>query len=267
MPGGRGRYSLKSACQLPAHIQACVSASPRHDYWVLFGTIRRRHDGHPVRRLYSTTVAAVPRSVVFFDIGGVLFSDPWQTLLLTRGRGLADRLGLDRETVSRAGHRLWTRYATAESTEDQYWRDLARELGIDLEWTMIDQLMTELLYQNPRAHDILEHARRIMHIGIISDNTTFWYKRQADDLKLQDFVEPDLVFLSCRLGVSKETADDGLFAVAATRVKAQTALVVDNDSAHAERAERLGFQAIRYAMGDGDEGFHRLVRELEGRGA
>ncbi|MFE2973842.1 hypothetical protein [Streptomyces sp. NPDC059258] len=51
--------------------------------------------------------------VVFFDIGGVLFCDPWETLLLTRGRGIADRLEVPRAVAKSAGAELWNGYARA----------------------------------------------------------------------------------------------------------------------------------------------------------
>lgn len=39
---------------------------------------------------------------ILFDIGGVLTSDIWETLLLTPVSGLADRLGLNRQIVQQA---------------------------------------------------------------------------------------------------------------------------------------------------------------------
>jgi len=191
-------------------------------------------------------------SVILFDLGNVLFCDPWESLLLTPGAGLADRWGLAPAFVEEAGRRLWNWFSVRESEEAQYWQALSLELDRVIPPELIAELEGELLVANPVAHELLAAASEggARRVGIASNNTTFWYAKQAERLGLGRWVDPGLVFLSCRLGITKGTSGRGLLDVVAERTSPPTTLLVEDRPANLARARSLGFRAVPYAFTD-----------------
>lgn len=200
---------------------------------------------------------------VLFDLGGVLVCDPWESLLLTPDRGLADRLDLDRATVERVGHSLWRRYSLRPTSEAHYWKTLASELDVGLSSEFIAQLEAELLFANPRAKEILDRmSEQGVRIGIISDNTSFWYPKQARLIGLEPYLEPTLSFLSYVFGVHKDLEGRGLFDIAARTTNPGSTLVVDDRPQNVTRALRHHFRALEYSM-NGTFNFFERVAQYE----
>ncbi|GAV40789.1 hypothetical protein Saa2_03684 [Streptomyces acidiscabies] len=189
-----------------------------------------------------------PVSTVLFDLGDVLFRDPWETLLLTERTGLADRLGLDRAKVTETGRKLWHRFSLSETSEQDYWKALSRRLGQPVSPFLIRELEEELLVVNPSAETMLSTAAPGHRVGIVSNNTTFWYAKQSGRLRLDKWIDPDLVFLSCREGVSKGTPGEGLFERAATQVDPATTLVIEDRPRNVARAGSAGFRTLTYSF-------------------
>ncbi|PWG13762.1 hypothetical protein DF268_09670 [Streptomyces sp. V2] len=189
-----------------------------------------------------------PVSTVLFDLGDVLFRDPWETLLLTERTGLADRLGLDRAQVAETGRKLWHRFSLSETSEQDYWRALSRRLGQPVSPFLIRELEEELLTANPAAETMLSAAAPGRRVGIVSNNTTFWYAKQSGRLRLDKWIDPALVFLSCREGVSKGTAGEGLFERAAAHLDPATTLIVEDRPRNVARARSAGFHTLTYSF-------------------
>ncbi|MCA1691401.1 MAG: HAD family hydrolase [Acidimicrobiales bacterium] len=186
---------------------------------------------------------------VLFDLGGVLTSDPWESFLLTPSRGVADRLGLDHRRVEAAGRALWAEYCVRESAEDEYWRDLETRLGVSIPTTLRLEIESTLLIVNPWASEILTTLyNSAFRIGVVSDNTSFWFPMQKDLLSLDKFVGPDATFLSFRCGVRKNASQGGLFAIAASRVDPRKTLIVEDRDHNIGRAKEYGFWTVECTL-------------------
>lgn len=197
----------------------------------------------------GATVPSVPADVdvVLLDMGNVLADDYWETLVLTPGTGLADLVGVDREVARHAGTDLWRRYCLATADEDQWWADLASALQVEITQELVARLRRQVR-ANPDAHELLGTWRASgLRLGIISDNTSFWYPRQAALVGLEAFIEPELVFLSYEHGATKSD-DPGLLDVAARSVDPSRTVVVDDRQHNIDSARRRGYAAVRYAM-------------------
>lgn len=190
-------------------------------------------------------------STVLIDIGGVLYVDPWETVLLTPG-GIAQRLGLPREAVDATARRLWPDFATRMTREAEYWEDLFAALGLQLDDEVVDvvrKCSEDLLRPLPTARGILSRLSSTHQLGVISDNTTFWYKRQEEDLSLRDYADQDLVFVSSSEGTCKG-GDPSLYQVAAERcIEAKrcnpaSTLVVDDRPSNLIYAAAAGFRTL-----------------------
>lgn len=187
--------------------------------------------------------------IVLFDLGGVLVCDPWESLLLSPGRGLADQLRLDRNKTEQAGRALWQRYSLAEYEEEEYWEELSVSLSTRIPEALVQELEGELLYKNQQAHQVLETAKsKGFRIGIISDNTSFWFPKQARLIDLGKYADQSIVFLSYRLGLHKDLERGGLFDVAASVIDPSSTLVVDDRAKNVCQAVQHGFRARLYSM-------------------
>lgn len=192
--------------------------------------------------------AGVAADTLMLDVGGVLYGDPWETLLLTPGAGLADRLGLDPVAVHRAGTVLWPRYARSIRPAGEYWAELGERLGVRIPPGLVAELEETLLRPSPHAAELLRHAAaRYDRIGLISDNTAFWYPWQAAELRLDDILDPGLVFLSYLRGTAKADRP-GLYGIAACHVEPHRTVVIDDRAHNLRRAAELGFHTVRYSM-------------------
>jgi FMN phosphatase YigB (HAD superfamily) len=185
--------------------------------------------------------------VVLFDVGGVLTVDPWQTLVLTPARGIADRLGLDRVRAAEVAERLWDHHAKQpDADESDYWREFGDALGVSIPEGLVGSIERELLRVNPEATKLLTTlASRGTRIGAVSDNTAFWYERQARVVGLDQAADRTLLFLSFQLGVAKKDVP-GLFEIAADTVPPGNTLVLEDRAENVARAGALGFKVIRY---------------------
>jgi FMN phosphatase YigB (HAD superfamily) len=180
--------------------------------------------------------------MVFFDIGGVLAPDCWETLLVAPGKGLATRLGVPASMLVAAARPLWPRYAVRRSSEIDYWTELGEATGQRISIDMVREAQRDLIVPNPFSIEALEHARRTgLRIGVISDNTPFWYNQQAQLLDLERYADSELIFLSFERGVLKSSRPHSLFRVAAEAIDPASALVVEDRSKHIHEARAAGF--------------------------
>lgn len=200
---------------------------------------------------------------VLFDLGGVLVNDPWQSILLTPHRGLVDRLGLSRHLVSTVAARIYEDFVLRESDEDQYRKRLELELGLDIPSGLVAEVTREVLRANHDARPVLDMLRASgIHIGVVSDTTSFWYPKEARLLELESYADARLLFLSFVFGVDKKQETGGLFECAATVLDPSTTLVVDDRAVNLDRARSVGFHAVKYRMEE--EGIHlaEVVKDL-----
>jgi FMN phosphatase YigB (HAD superfamily) len=187
-------------------------------------------------------------ATVLFDIGGVLVSDVWETILLTPERGIADQLRLDRGCVRRAGEQLWQKYAVIKGSEAEYWVELGRLLNTEIPVRLRGDSYA-LLEVHPAATQTLRALNGAhVQIGVITNNTTFWFERQLDLLPtLREVSDRSRWFVSCDVGTTKRERP-GLFGVAARHVDPNNTLVIDDRPTSIEAAREFGFIACRRAL-------------------
>lgn len=186
---------------------------------------------------------------VLLDVGGVLVSDPWESILLTPQRGLVDRLGLDRRAVEQIGKEVWEKYCLRPTNEDDYWTEVFGALEVDLAPETVGQLEEELIVANTRGDAILAAIREAgITIGVVSEASSFWYPKQFALAHLEGYVDHSREFVSYRLGVGKRASGRGLYEIASERVEPDRTLVVDDRSPNLERAASVGFEGFEYSL-------------------
>lgn len=182
---------------------------------------------------------------VALDIGGVLVADPWQSILLTPGTGLADRLGVPRERAAEIAEELWASYATSPADEADYWRDFSRAIGRPVDARLVRECETSIWVAADvdRLFDALAQSRR--RVSIVSDNTEFWFSLQVRLCPALGSVPKDRLFLSFEHGLRKSSEPVSLFASLAFHSNPAYTLVVDDREAHVARARSHGFNAVQ----------------------
>jgi FMN phosphatase YigB (HAD superfamily) len=197
---------------------------------------------------------------VLFDLGGVLTSDPWESLLLTPGEGIADRLGISRGDAKRVGEEMWEKYSLRPASEHEYWSELSSRLGVDVPPDLPSRLEPSLLVANPAANEVIDEIlARGLSVGLVSETTSFWYPKQERLLNLERVVDSALLFLSFRQGTRKDVDEGGLFEIAARHVVPERSLVVDDRAENLGRARRHGFEAWEYSMNGRSRSFHTFL--------
>jgi phosphoglycolate phosphatase-like HAD superfamily hydrolase len=193
----------------------------------------------------SKVGACYDADVVLFDLGGVLAVDTWEALYFGRD-GIISACGIDPALGLSVGRTLWKRHSIAITTEEAYWNDFRASTQCDVpEWVVLSRTAA-LRPENPQARGTLEslHASGV-RLGILSDNTSFWYSLQSKSLELDNFVDPELVFVSYRSGLNKK-AEGGLIARAAQALMGRRTLVVEDRDHNLARAAECGFVPIKY---------------------
>ena len=187
---------------------------------------------------------------VIFDVGGVLARDVWEAVWLTPEVGLADRLGVSPRAAMSAGVKIYGRFSRGRFSETAYWAEFSKEIGRDIPRPMIREAEAATLTVNPHARAVLRMLRaKGIKIGIASNNTAFWFPKQAAQVKLSRYADPDLIFASHLQG--REKGDEkGLLELVARKVNPATTLFIDDRQGNLERAKRLGFYTLSYGALD-----------------
>ena len=154
---------------------------------------------------------------IIFDIGGVLAFDVWENLLLDKKGGLAAKYNLDTQAVSQACAILWEKYAHQttsnwEQMEKEYWLQFNHILGCTIPVEEIIQLTDKFIKPVDGMVDLLSTlVLQEITLAICSDNTEFWFHRQARKLNLQAYIPSRNIILSCRVGNSKSSQSFEMF--------------------------------------------------------
>jgi HAD superfamily hydrolase (TIGR01509 family) len=185
----------------------------------------------------------------FTDLGGCLFPD----FLDTACGILAARYAITAERIEEARKGLWNIYAyakgvyapTTAQAEKLAWASFAAEAGIDASPEEIVAVTAECVRPlDPEYVALLERLKkRGVVLGIISNNTEFFWERQRQALKLERFFPSEHVFLSCDYGAPKNSREQQLFqaALAAASVPPEACIFVDDRVHNIECALQAGF--------------------------
>lgn len=185
---------------------------------------------------------------VLVDVGNVLVDDFWERMLLTPELGLADGFGIDRALATDVGRALWQRFVTdADAVEEQWWEALEDELDITVARDRRSRYSSLVRVNDDAVRWLRELRSDGLQVGIVTDNTAFWFPMQAEWAGVRELVERDLVFASFSRGAVKR-ATPGLYDIAAAGVDPATTLVVDDREHNLSFARALGFAVAYYAF-------------------
>jgi FMN phosphatase YigB (HAD superfamily) len=186
---------------------------------------------------------------VLFDLGGVLTPDPMETLLFHE-QGICGQLGVDPAIVLAGLETVWKKYDREFGGKDKdFWAEVSDLAGVAIASELVAETFDNVMTVNPEATQVIATLRsQNTRVGLISNNTAFFYPMQQQALGIDKLIDPHLIFLSHDVGKSKGS---GLFEHAARWVTASETLVVDDRLNNIERSQQVGFHALYYHMDQG----------------
>lgn len=197
---------------------------------------------------------------MLFDIGGVLTPDPYETILLHEEHGLGHDLNLTKEELSKKLSVVWEKYATTDNTsETEFWDEVNQTIGTKLREEDIVAVRRKVIIPNSETNTVFSFLTdKGIRLGIISNNTSFFYELQASMLPIKKYIDANLIFLSQEEHCRKS---DGLFEVSLKKLEPSSTIVIDDRQGNVEYALKLGFGAERYSMESGSS-LKELVKKL-----
>lgn len=190
-------------------------------------------------------------TTVLFDLGGVLTPDPWETVLFHPDLGLLRDSRVSVADAARSMAAVWTDHAERpDAIAASFWA--GAQQVFHAQFTMAD--VSAVAQLAITANDEFGATTAALtsagvRIGVISNNTPFFYEWQSDLLALPDVVDNSLSFLSHEQGISKGS---GLFELAAERISAGETVVVEDRLGNIDRAERCGFRTLHFELASGE---------------
>ncbi len=190
---------------------------------------------------------------IIFDIGGVLAYDVQEHLILGEN-GFASIYHLDKQRVQEEADRLWERYFLTYSEnyvglEEEYWKELTASFNIPIDKDRRDALTDMFIRPVEGMQELLKDVcAKGIKLSICSNNTEFWFYRQAHKINLFQYIPLDQIILSSRIGKSKRSPGFEMFIAATTAlgVPKNECLFVDDRLGSIRQANRYELPSIHF---------------------
>ncbi len=184
--------------------------------------------------------------VIIFDFGGVIM----QTYSRTPRHLWDTRLGLKIGTVEQIVHgsESWRKAQLGLISVDDYWQDVANQLGISQDALM--QLQQDYFSGDKLDISIINLIKRLHNTGhtvaLLSNDSTA-LRPKLTQLGIDSLFNP--LVISAEIGVMKPDAAAYEAVLARVPCNAQDAIFIDDMPANIQGAEAVGMKGILYRPG------------------
>ncbi len=196
-----------------------------------------------------------PIRAVLFDFGGVVADEGFRDGLLEIGK----RNGLQPEAFFGTVDRIIADcgYLTGRADETAFWQAVRQESGIRGSDRELREELLRRFVIRPRMLDLVDRVRASgAAVAMLSDQTNWLEEIDAATGLFRHF---DKVFNSFRTGKSKRDASVFTDTCSWLDVAPQSALFVDDNPGHIERARSRGLQALLFT---GEDDLLRSFRDV-----
>ena len=200
------------------------------------------------------SVLREPITVVALDLGGVVANDIWEHAFLDPSHGIAATYGIAPAVAEDAALRLWREFSCSppprgwRQQECDYWQRCIDVLELPAEVDALIDLTDRFIVPLPGMLDLIDRLNARTRVVLCSNNTEFWYQREAVRFGLgHRFTEAE-VFLSCRIGSEKGSPDQAVFRTLVHRLGArpEQVLLVDDRAKNIQAATNFGMSALLF---------------------
>ena len=191
---------------------------------------------------------------IIFDIGGVLVTDVWEPLFTDPVFGISVKYNIPKDTAYEVGRKLWDEFSILssnyswESMEKEYWKKASNLLSIPNDIYYFIELTEKLIKPVSGMEELLKSLQNKTQLAICSNNTEFWFQRQARKLDFFKYVPEKNIILSNRVGDSKSSNSFSMFSKVEKiiGVERNKCLFIDDREKNIKSAVRYGFPAIHF---------------------
>jgi 2-haloacid dehalogenase len=238
----------------------------------------QRHTSHSTifnTRLFSSTMSATSTTAhitsVVFDCGGVLAQDVPGIMF----EKLSLQYPEDQRERIRDGHKrnygCWNKFKIDPSyTEDMYWNDVIAHEKLNESVAELKALLRSTFHPYPVSFDLVRQLKASgkYQLGICSNHSIEWFASIAEQFKIYDYFEKDLVLVSQEVQCAKPSVE--IFALVLQRLNQRhvtlpnQVLFLDDKEANVLAAQQSGLQALHFDADVHDAQY--LADQLRARG-
>jgi epoxide hydrolase-like predicted phosphatase len=190
----------------------------------------------------------MPIKAFVFDCGGVILGNPD----LSRYHAWESRLGLQRDELATRlyGGPAWQRAEVGDLTEDAYWIEAGKELGLD-DPQAVDALKNDMWDSwtvNPRTLDLIDRVRKRHRVAILSNATDVL--KTALDRRYGIADRFDCIISSADVGIAKPERRIYEIALERLGLAPEQVVFVDDRPDNVAAAANLGMHVIWFVSDD-----------------
>ena len=195
--------------------------------------------------------------ILALDCGGVLRFDAWEAAFAK----LARERGIDPSPLIAAGEIAWRTIdamdGVPEELEQRWAQSVLAHLPKNIELSgdeLCARVRREIKWiDEANAAEMFDRAASKCKIALMTNDNRPWFNHMWDALRLERWVAPEDVFLSCALGQTKKAPSFFIQAAQALSVEPRTILFADDREENIQTASSLGYQVL-YVPGNSSFG-------------
>ncbi len=163
---------------------------------------------------------------------------------------LADRIGLDYDHVKGAYFGLSDRSWAGEITEDRFWNEFAKKIGIKYGRELKKEMYARHLYhtgrkgQNKKVVAVVKALKQKGYTVALLTNALPFHSKV--DVKLGHYSHFDKVFVSYKLGMRKPQARIFRHCLKALKLKPGECIFIDDNLVNVNGARQVGIKSIHF---------------------
>lgn len=199
---------------------------------------------------------------ILFDLGGVFFYDVWLETFFNSQKSLVTEYRLDPKKLREVGNVLWRKFAyeisngskSWQEEEREYWEEFIAAFKNDFPKGALpsvqDLIDLSLCYMNPLnkrgTQELLNDLKsKGYKLGILSNNTTFYFERSMKSSGLEGYFEKDKLFMSYGGFVKPRITVENIQKIKEAFVAEESEIIFfDNQENNIEALEALGIKSI-----------------------
>jgi putative hydrolase of the HAD superfamily len=183
------------------------------------------------------------KPALFFDVGGVLLTNGWDTA--AREQAIA-HFGLDAHDVHTRHNMVKTAFETGRLTIEQYLQRVVFYKPRNFTMADFQEFMFAQSEELPGSLDFVRRlaASRRCRLYTLNNESREINEYRIDHFKLEEIFE--CFFSSCYLGMEKPNEDIYATVLAMTRCPTELGLFIDDRPINVEAAQTAGYRAVQF---------------------
>ena len=178
---------------------------------------------------------------ILFDFDGVLTVDKYGSVSMAKF--LSEKTGLPHDQIRAVYGKYNAKMLYGETTHEEIWSDFCAELGIDADFSLIDEAF-RATPMNPEMLDLVRELKKNYKIGMVTDNPAERMDAAVDHFGLRPLF--DAITVSGTVRVRKDRPEIFEAAFAALNVRPEECVFIDNTPKNLIVPGQMGVKTILF---------------------